>query len=75
MKLFLTFAPIKQRTMIQYQFFPRSRGISDEMSRVVDCFVSADDEISSDNNDLTSNEVLAVLRPYFERIEFTVECG
>ena len=49
--------------MIQYQFFPRSRGISDEMSR---CFVSTDDEISSDNNDLTSNEVLAVLRPYFE---------
>lgn len=61
--------------MIQYQFFPRSRGINTEMSRIVNCFVNANDKISSDNNDLTSNEVLAVLRPYFESIGFAVECG
>ena len=61
--------------MIQYQFFPRSRGINTEMSRIVNCFVNANDKISSDNNDLTSNEVLAVLRPYFESIGFSVECG
>ena len=61
--------------MIQYQFFPRSRGVNTEMSRIVNCFVDANDKISSDNNDLTSNEVLAVLRPYFESIGFTVECG
>ena len=45
------------------------------MSRIVNCFVNANDKITSDNNDLTSNEVLAVLRPYFESIGFTVECG
>jgi len=61
--------------MIQYQFFPRSRGINTEMSKIVNCFVNANDKITSDNNDLTSNEVLAVLRPYFESIGFTVECG
>jgi len=61
--------------MIQYQFFPRSRGVNTEMSRIVNCFVNANDKITSDNNDLTSNEVLAVLRPYFESIGFTVESG
>ena len=61
--------------MIQYQFFPRSRGVNTEMSRIVNCFVNANEKITSDNNDLTSNEVLAVLRPYFESIGFTVECG
>lgn len=45
------------------------------MSRIVNCFVNANDKITSDNNDLTSNEVLAVLRPYFESIGFTVESG
>lgn len=61
--------------MIQYQFFPRSRGINAEMKQIVDCFISSDDKISSDYNDLTSNEVLASLRPCFENIGFTVECG
>ena len=61
--------------MIQYQFFPRSRGITDDMAAVVDCFNKANDRISSDNNNLESNEVLAILRPYFEKIGFKVERG
>ena len=61
--------------MIQYQFFPRSRGINAEMAQIVNCFVSSNDKISSDYNDLTSNEVLATLRPHFENIGFMVECG
>lgn len=61
--------------MIQYQFFPRSRGLTDEMCQVVDCFNSVNDKISSETNDLVSNDVLAILRPLFEKIGFVVETG
>ncbi|SFO77722.1 hypothetical protein [Prevotella sp. tf2-5] len=61
--------------MIQYQFFPRSRGLTDEMRQIVDCFNVVNDRISSETNDLVSNDVLAVLRPYFEQIGFVVETG
>ena len=61
--------------MIQYQFFPRSRGIADDMAAVVDCFNKVNDQISSDSNNLDSNGVLAILRPYFENIDFKVERG
>ena len=61
--------------MIQYQFFPRSRGLTDEMRQIVDCFNVVNDRISSELNDLVSNDVLAVLRPYFEQIGFVVETG
>lgn len=61
--------------MIQYQFFPRSRGLTDEMRQVVDCFNVVNDRISSETNDLVSNDVLAILRPHFEQIGFVVETG
>ena len=61
--------------MIQYQFFPRSRGITNDMAEIVDCFNKANDQISSDNRNLNSNDVLATLRPYLENIGFTVETG
>lgn len=61
--------------MIQYQFFPRSRGITDDMAAIIDCFNQANAKISSDDHDLISNDVLAALRPYLENIGFTVESG
>ncbi|MBQ9678935.1 MAG: hypothetical protein IJV44_12460 [Prevotella sp.] len=61
--------------MIQYQFFPRSRGLTEEMRQIVDCFNVVNDKISSDTNELVSNDVLAILRPYFEQIGFVVETG
>jgi hypothetical protein len=45
------------------------------MRQIVDCFHAVNDKISSDNNDLVSNDVLALLRPYFEEIGFDVETG
>ncbi|MBQ7414641.1 MAG: hypothetical protein IJV09_04340 [Prevotella sp.] len=45
------------------------------MRQIVDCFHAVNDRISSDNNDLVSNDVLALLRPYFEEIGFDVETG
>ena len=61
--------------MIQYQFFPRSRGITDEMRKIIDCFEVENEKITSDNNNLVSNDVLALLRPHLEAIGFTVESG
>lgn len=61
--------------MIQYQFFPRSRGLTEEMRQIVHCFNAVNDKISSDTKDLVSNDVLAILRPLFEQIGFVVETG
>ena len=61
--------------MIQYQFFPRSRGLTDEMRQIVDCFNIVNDKITSETNDLVSNDVLSILRPNFEEIGFDVETG
>lgn len=61
--------------MIKCQFFPRSRGLTPEMSQVIECFNCINDRISSDKNDLVSNEVLSLLRPYLESIGYTVETG
>ena len=61
--------------MIKYQFFPRSLGLSDEMKAVIDCFKSAEKKISSDGNELTSNQVLAFLRPSLQNLKYSVESG
>ena len=61
--------------MIQYQFFPRSRGITDDMANIVECFNKTKDQISSDNHTLDSNRVLKVLKPHLEKIGFIVEKG
>lgn len=61
--------------MIQYQFFPRSRGINPQMKNIIDAFKRVEGNISSDKNDLVSNAVLAILRPHLENIGFSVETG
>lgn len=45
------------------------------MKQIIDRFVSVNEAISSENNDLVSNDVLALLRPHLEEICFTVERG
>jgi hypothetical protein len=61
--------------MIKYQFFPRSHGMTHEMTDVVACFQSASASIDSSANELSSNEVLAALFPHLEKIKFKVETG
>ena len=61
--------------MIRYQFFPRSRGITVEMQQIINCFEVENENISSDANNLVSNDVLALLRPHLEKNNFTVESG
>lgn len=47
--------------MIQYQFFPRSRGLNSQMQEIINVFKSVENDISSDKNDLVSNAVLNLL--------------
>jgi len=61
--------------MIRFQLFPRSKGISNEIRAIVECFELEDDKIKSPENNLSSNEVLAVVRPHLEKINFVVETG
>ena len=61
--------------MINYQFFPRSQGINQAISRIVNCFLNVANDICSDTHDLHSNEVLAIIRPGLEQLAFKVETG
>ena len=59
--------------MINYQFFPRSRGVTREIQDVIDAFKSVESEISSQSNYFESNAVLSILRPYLESNGYKVE--
>ncbi|MDE0316825.1 MAG: hypothetical protein OXM61_18210 [Candidatus Poribacteria bacterium] len=61
--------------MLKYQLFPRSVGITGQIEQVINCFERAYEQIKSPENELKSDEVLDVLRPHLEDIEFTVETG
>ena len=61
--------------MLQYQFFPRSLSVSNEIQLIIDCFSKADKNICSDKYEKTSNEVLSIVRPSLEKINFKVEKG
>lgn len=59
--------------MIRFQFFPRSHGITTEVESVIQAFQKVENEISSDRLKLNSNDVLEILRPHLEEIEYVVE--
>ena len=59
--------------MINYQFFPRSRGVTPEIKAVIDCFKVADKK--KPKSHLVSNEMLELVRPDLEKIGFKVERG
>lgn len=61
--------------MIQYQFFPRSQGITAEIKSIIESFKSVEKEIDSSCNELKSNDVLNKVRPFLEKNNFTVETG
>lgn len=59
--------------MLQYQFFPRSIGVSMPIRSVIGCFEKNIALINSETKNLSSNEVLAVLQPDLEQLGFSVE--
>ena len=60
--------------MINFQFFPRSLGMTSEMQDIVECFKKVDAEKDADAH-LKSNDMLALLRPGLESLGFQVETG
>ncbi len=61
--------------MIRYQFFPRSVGITEQIEQIVTCFNNVYDQIKSPDNNLTSNEVLAILKENLILAGMKVEGG
>lgn len=61
------------KTTIQYQFFPRSMGMIQPMVDVIESFLKVENEISSETQELVSDEVLALVRPHLEKVGFHVE--
>jgi hypothetical protein len=61
--------------MIRFQFFPRSQGITKPIQEVFSCFEKEVDKIKSPDFNLSSNEVLEVIRPHLEKVGFTCETG
>lgn len=60
--------------MINYQFFPRSHGITPEIRNIINCFKTVDEQ-REQNEHLKSNEMLALVRPFLEEQGFIVESG
>lgn len=65
----------KSNNTLQFQFFPRSQGINPQIRSVINCFEKEIDNIKSPNNNLSSNQVLEIVRPHLEALNFTVETG
>ena len=60
--------------MINYQFFPRSQGVTKEIQSVIDCFKKIEATLE-DGTHRVSNDVLALLRPHLESCGYDVERG
>ena len=60
--------------MINYQFFPRSIGVTKEIQSVINCFKRIEPLIQ-DGKRRVSNDILALVRPYLEQIGYRVETG
>ncbi len=61
--------------MIRFQFFPRSQGINVEIQSVISAFQIEYERLKSPDFNLSSNEVLEIVRPHLEKIGFSCETG
>lgn len=60
--------------MINFQFFPRSHGVTPRIREIIECFKTVDKEKDVSVH-LKSNDMLALVRPHLEQIGFAVETG
>lgn len=61
--------------MVQFQFFPRSLGLTQELDDVISCFNAIENQVTSFSKELSSNNVLEIVRPPLEEKGYTVETG
>lgn len=60
--------------MINFQYFPRSRGVDKELQSIIDVFKHVDETKDPDAH-MASNKMLELLRPGLEELGFRVEKG
>lgn len=60
---------------LEFQLFPRSHGLDASLRDVVSCFETEIGKIGSESNNLSSNDVLELIRPHLEELGYTVETG
>lgn len=60
---------------INFQFFPRSKGIKKSLVKVIGIFEKNSSKFTSENHTYTSNEVLEFVRKDLELADFKVEKG
>lgn len=61
--------------MMQWEYFPRFDHVPPQLERVIEAFEQSGAAISSAGHELTSDQVLAVIRPGLELVGFRVEGG
>jgi hypothetical protein len=61
--------------MLNFQLFPRSIGITDELKAVIKCFESNYEKIKSPKNNLNSNDVLRSITDDLRLLNFKVEAS
>lgn len=61
--------------MLNYQLFPRSVAISNDIKNIISCFEKEYEKIDSSIRNLKSDEVLHTIAPHLEKIGFSVEMG
>lgn len=61
--------------MLRFQLFPRSNGLTQEISNVIMCFEKHYDKINSEYHNLSSNDVLRILTKDLQHLGFYVETG
>ena len=61
--------------MINYQFFPRSFGITPQIQKIINCFFAFEAKIQSPENKLSSNKVLEILRENLQKAGMKIEIG
>lgn len=60
--------------MINYQYFPKSQGLTDHLKSVIKCFETVN-SCGRARVKMSSNEMLAQLKPHLEGCGFRVESG
>jgi hypothetical protein len=71
----LTEQLFKGTFMLNYQLFPRSFGITQEVEDVINCFSLNYDKIKSPENNMNSNEVLNCISNELKVLNFKVEAS
>lgn len=61
--------------MLNYQLFPRSNALTNEIQAVINCFSVEYDKMDSSKNNLKSDDVLRIISPYLIELGFKVETG